>query len=978
MPDHCGGAFIRRPTTQQEQRFWRASTRLLPLGSGVGRLGAAAMLLAIVVSAQRAAADVPTDPQSVDAEYLSAKRWDDWQHACDYYLSVRDFLGLPLRGGSVRWPSFDGSEQQPEEGSAHAAERYCNQAVVPEADAAWKLLRYMYRLNTLVAHLRSQPLALQDLSPQSVRWTNVDAARCDAVAVHYQGGTPVILKLDGNCAALRWPPTREDLDQVDPAADRFGGVAALSGGVDLIGSLAQGTANFIKKRAKAELIWYAAQELERKLCGGSSSEEDENRQAPQPADAQNTIRALAGIFPSTCAFLRAQNVSSSGALSWQTIQDAVRLDIVNAPGNLANTTLVRNTQLKITLKVIAAMRESVDPANLSITAFDVLRDASSPWLEPEKEVDFRARVRNVDAALDLLFRLRANLPTVQALIKGLEKKKRTLQEAQKASLHLLTTLEAQKTISPHWKVATLESELNAAVNGALPEGLSTLSIDSAKPHEPHIVSTDTIETAMSELQQLVNCAPPSKCETDQRKADLARLLEHLSHFRQTYADVSEALHAVRSLRLPELKQACKKRQDTYCCGLYEGEAMEATKFAQTPVLDITSEQLEELPFRDAKLQSGYFANLARKLGNDSAERIFYPTLAFLVLVTHHPDMVRSHPLLAQTALREILLAYGVVAPGLYGGAAVSFAAVTKALDGVTNSVHLLQDPDAAPDAKQAQTRVMVTHFASLMAAVRDVVRRACACEVSDQAYLGRAADLVQAISVKDYTAVAVGLWTVIDDGKPAVSHRPSLLDALALAAQLGAAESPEQVTEALEGIATPAGTWRSKRKNLVLYKQNDNAKEEDPWLPGAGFSIMALAGPSISREWRNDGPGAWQSSGLHVSIGLDWNVFGGDWGTLGAYLPVLNLSTLTSVPFADAKSENTEGDGKLERVRYSAHAEQLVSLSLFLRHGVMRTPLVIGAGAEWFPLETRRAGATDFGIIRGTVLIGVDSTLLAF
>ena len=123
--------------------------------------------------------------------------------------------------------------------------------------------------------------------------------------------------------------------------------------------------------------------------------------------------------------------------------------------------------------------------------------------------------------------------------------------------------------------------------------------------------------------------------------------------------------------------------------------------------------------------------------------------------------------------------------------------------------------------------------------------------------------------------------------------------------------------------------------------------------------------------------------GIHASLGVDWNILGTQFLTFGAYFPLLNLSTLTSVPYSTAETTAADGDtdgGGNDDEKDTNHggAAQLLSLGAYLRFGLGDSPMVLAGGFEWFPVVVREVGSESVGIYRFCALLAVDTTLFAF
>jgi len=103
----------------------------------------------------------------------------------------------------------------------------------------------------------------------------------------------------------------------------------------------------------------------------------------------------------------------------------------------------------------------------------------------------------------------------------------------------------------------------------------------------------------------------------------------------------------------------------------------------------------------------------------------------------------------------------------------------------------------------------------------------------------------------------------------------SLLRVSSLLVEVGSARSSAEVARALEAAASPAGSWRLRRKKAV-------------------WGLSAQVGVAVSREWVQGTPAAPPGTvlGFHAPIGLDASWPLGRSFTVGGMLQVLDLGTL--------------------------------------------------------------------------------------
>lgn len=184
--------------------------------------------------------------------------------------------------------------------------------------------------------------------------------------------------------------------------------------------------------------------------------------------------------------------------------------------------------------------------------------------------------------------------------------------------------------------------------------------------------------------------------------------------------------------------------------------------------------------------------------------------------------------------------------------------------------------------------------------------------------------------------------------------------ALAFGAELIEAQDAAEVERAVNAFAAPVGSYASKRHRFGFSITGTLA------LQAGGEVYLDRSRPSL--------PSSAGQLGGHLSLGLDLTWPLGSAGSFGFYVPILNLT-----PFASFSLQSEQPAPSLEGV-------SLLSPGLFVRWGILDTPLILGAGVSYTPdlraheivgtdgvLRTERLGALQIGL-----LLGVDVTLFGF
>jgi hypothetical protein len=374
------------------------------------------------------------------------------------------------------------------------------------------------------------------------------------------------------------------------------------------------------------------------------------------------------------------------------------------------------------------------------------------------------------------------------------------------------------------------------------------------------------------------------------------------------------------------------------------------------------------------------------IGSPSAVQTLRFVTRVLVFLAHHPELIRHSGTVAATALQTLATLTnnrwkeGINAIKL---ATQLLKALHGAVDGLTDSVRVIRDPDAKDEAKRAQIPLLVKHLADAGAAAMAIAETTCRAAMPQDStctleirFLSNAANFVDAIATRDYPRIVVGAGEVLQRAVGSTKWRPKLLSGASVVAQLANADSSDEVEKVLRELTLPIASWREKRREATLVPH------------GRGVSITGLVGFTVGSEHaKEDGNGNWTAAGIHLSLGVDLNVLGDEgFGTLGLYTPILNLTPFTTSPLDD-------GDANLDtraqpiaqepaaEVEYRADLRQLLSLGLYARWGIGNTPFVLAGGLAYLPagrqVETAR-GSALVPVLSYSALLAVDTTLYVF
>jgi hypothetical protein len=179
--------------------------------------------------------------------------------------------------------------------------------------------------------------------------------------------------------------------------------------------------------------------------------------------------------------------------------------------------------------------------------------------------------------------------------------------------------------------------------------------------------------------------------------------------------------------------------------------------------------------------------------------------------------------------------------------------------------------------------------------------------------------LIDALSSQNLPMVAVGILGLLDESQQSSILPGGLVSVLSLAGSLQRAQTEDEVSDAIEAFAAPAGSWRSKAVQEGFFLNGFFGV-----AAGGDFPLGAAAETLHTRA----------ATPLHASVGIDWVTHFFCGCVSGLYLPVLNVTNLLP---SLAGSEDRQ-----EQVSWRS----LVSPGLYARWSIPDTPFVVAAGGN--------------------------------
>ncbi|HEY7724494.1 MAG TPA: hypothetical protein VH880_04120 [Anaeromyxobacteraceae bacterium] len=177
----------------------------------------------------------------------------------------------------------------------------------------------------------------------------------------------------------------------------------------------------------------------------------------------------------------------------------------------------------------------------------------------------------------------------------------------------------------------------------------------------------------------------------------------------------------------------------------------------------------------------------------------------------------------------------------------------------------------------------------------------------------------------DYSA---GITDLVGSGFFDAGQEPygSLLRMSSLVVEVSAARTSADVARALETAASPAGTWRLRRKKTV-------------------WGLSARLGLAVAAERVQGSPPVPDGTvlGFHAPVGIDASLPVGRTSAFGAMLQVLDLGTVVGARVAGSPG----AAGARDRPEVGIAQVFAPGAALFL--GIGRTPFVLSAGGAWSP-----------------------------
>lgn len=189
---------------------------------------------------------------------------------------------------------------------------------------------------------------------------------------------------------------------------------------------------------------------------------------------------------------------------------------------------------------------------------------------------------------------------------------------------------------------------------------------------------------------------------------------------------------------------------------------------------------------------------------------------------------------------------------------------------------------------------------------------------------------------------------------------------LSFAVDLATARTPEEAKAVIESVAAPVGAWQAKRRDNMFSVTG---------FVGASYGSDRLDLDGETLELRSMAPVA--------MLGLDVNFRG--WPSpdfrLGLFLSAIDVGTLMSYSF-DSDGKSVDGMTADVQETPPLGLAQVFSPGLFLRAGILDTPLTIGVGASLVPnareVTFDDGEPDDVNIVRFSAFLAMDVTLFPF
>ena len=224
---------------------------------------------------------------------------------------------------------------------------------------------------------------------------------------------------------------------------------------------------------------------------------------------------------------------------------------------------------------------------------------------------------------------------------------------------------------------------------------------------------------------------------------------------------------------------------------------------------------------------------------------------------------------------------------------------------------------------------------------------------------------------------AHSLWTAIEGREYhrmivlVVNRLPALGDdsafprrLLSFAGSVASADDADELREALEALADPVGSFRSRRGPKA----------------SRGFSLVSYLGFGVGHEWTTGfGGGDGFYGAIFAPIGIEWSS-GARWGSFGIMGSFVDLGALVSYRLTGKKGM-TEG-GEEDRVDDLPNMtlQHVFSPALSVVFGMTENhPLSVGLTGQFAPeLRALEEREEELSVVRLSLFVAIDLTLLRF
>ncbi|HEX2209977.1 MAG TPA: hypothetical protein VHG93_20040 [Longimicrobium sp.] len=229
-------------------------------------------------------------------------------------------------------------------------------------------------------------------------------------------------------------------------------------------------------------------------------------------------------------------------------------------------------------------------------------------------------------------------------------------------------------------------------------------------------------------------------------------------------------------------------------------------------------------------------------------------------------------------------------------------------------------------------------------------------------FIDDALEIHEALRQKNYPVVVAWLGQAASTYFSSASRNPNTLRYLSFASTLASARTEEDVTRALRTMSAPVGSYRLKRQQPESTRRAVTISING--YVGGGVGVERSEATDAQDEGQGGYFGAAVPLGLEVSRAM-WG------GSLGLYIPVVDLGTVTSQRFLG--DDDTEGSPEIG-------FRQILAPGFYLVYGPWSDkPFSFGVGVQSVGgLRESTADERELDVWRAGLFVGMDIMLLRF